>query len=67
MGKKRVLVEGRGEMAAALKQIEARVLAGECVAVRLLNHDGTVEDVVLGGDEEQQRIALENLRKADLH
>lgn len=67
MAKKRVLVEGREQMIAALKHLEARVADGECVAIRVMSHDGTFEDVVLGGTEEEQRDALENLRKADLH
>ncbi|MEJ8837742.1 hypothetical protein [Ramlibacter sp. AN1133] len=55
----------QGEMIAALEDLKARFERGEIrvAALRVYNADGTFEDVVLGGDTEEEREQA----LADLH
>lgn len=49
------LTEGAGS-------VVRRVEVGGCVALRVLHEDGMLEDLVLGGTDEEQQAALGQLR-----
>lgn len=68
MTKKRIHL-GPMETVEKLRELIRQAEAGElkCTALRLLQKDGTFQDVVFGGTEEEQQAALADLRKADLH
>ena len=68
MTKKRVHL-GPMEMIEKLKELTRQAEAGEleCTALRLFLKDGTFKDVAFGGTEEEQKAALAELRKGDLH
>ena len=57
---------GNKDTVAGLQDLIAQVERGEvhCVALRLFNADGTWEDMVIGGTEEEQAQALADLRAA---
>lgn len=59
-------VMGKEDTAAAIDDLRQRFERGEltCVALRVYLKDGTWEDIVLGGDEDEQAEALANLRAA---
>jgi hypothetical protein len=68
MTKKRVHL-GPEELIEKLRELTRQAEAGEleCTALRLFLKDGTYEDVALGGTDEEQKAALAELRKDDLH
>lgn len=53
------------DMVRVLNELQERFLRGDlkCVALRVFKKDGTWEDIALGGTEEEQAAALENLRR----
>jgi len=57
---------GKADTTAALRQLQTQLESGEvaCAALRLFHADGTWQDIALGGDEQDQAEALENLRAA---
>lgn len=61
--RKRVHAEGE-EMLAHLRELVRLEEAGEleCTAMRVFHKDGTWQDIVLGGTEEEQAKALAELR-----
>jgi len=58
-------VMGKDDSLRALQDLQERFERGEvrCAALRLFKADGTWEDVVLGGDEEEQAEALADLQR----
>jgi hypothetical protein len=50
---------GQDEVVERLKDLIAKAQRGEiaCVAVRMFRHDGTWEDVVIGGESDEERAA----------
>lgn len=48
---------GQAEAVERLKDLIAKAQRGEiaCVAVRMFKHDGTWEDVVIGGESDEER------------
>ena len=59
---------GEGEeMLQKLRDLVRLAQAGDCTAVRVFSSDGAYQDMVCGGSQEDQAMALERLRKAGLH
>lgn len=58
-------VMGKDESVRALRELQERFERGEvkCAALRLFKPDGTWEDVVIGGDEDEQAEALADLQR----
>jgi hypothetical protein len=58
-------VMGKNESVRALRELQDRFERGEvrCAALRLFKPDGTWEDVVIGGDEDEQAEALADLQR----
>ena len=50
-----------------LRDLVRLAQAGDCTAVRVFSSDGAYQDIVCGGSQEDQAVALERLRKAGLH
>jgi hypothetical protein len=55
---------GKDETLKVLRELQERFERGEihCAAVRLFKADGTWEDVVVGGNEDERAEALANLQ-----
>lgn len=53
------------EVTKALEELRTRVERGEisCIALRVYRADGSWEDVVIGGTEQEQGEALASLRR----
>jgi cupin superfamily acireductone dioxygenase involved in methionine salvage len=60
------IVTEKDDLVAVLNDLQNRFKSGEqiCVALRVFTVDGTWEDIVLGGTDEEQAQALANLRAA---
>jgi len=68
MTKERIYTPKEG-LKALLEELQRKNEAGEleCTALRVFRKDGTYEDIVLGGTDEERAAALADLRNADLH
>lgn len=59
-----IIAWGKEEVAARLEELRAKAKRGElsCLAIRLFRPDGSFEDVVLGGTEEERAKALDDFK-----